>query len=137
MTESEIRAISTELDALKDQIREEMYELAKSEYYSAWEDLKKQQSRIDSKMSKWETIIEILRRIMLQTGENLATIDYKVSDYDSVRFPEDDDSFINLAYRYMVMGRDFDKILSAINENPILKHQWDKLLMAMRLTDPK
>lgn len=44
---------------------------------------------------------------------------------------------VSKANEYVRMGMDFEKILEEIKGNTLLKAQWDKLLMSMRLTETK
>jgi hypothetical protein len=42
---------------------------------------------------------------------------------------------VDRASEYIRMGQDFEKVLNEIKSNMLLKSQWDKLLMSMRLTE--
>lgn len=44
---------------------------------------------------------------------------------------------VSKADEYIRMGMDFEKVLEEIKSNMLLKAQWDKLLMSMRLTENK
>lgn len=142
MDQSELSAVSQEIEQIRKEAHAKGYEECKAVYGREREQLRKEYDRVDVLRAEWQTTVKIIQQHYLLTHDS----DFKVlndsgdifSIYDEdpkLSVPADMDQFQKELARLVRMGRDFEVMLKGINEHEILKGYWDKLLMTFKLIE--
>jgi len=94
------------------------------EYASALTQIKEDRIKLDRQMEQWKSIVEVIKQTLMDQGEYAEGEDGLV-DADAVM-----DALIHELQEHFKLK----KLLETINSNALLKSQWDKLVMSIRLT---
>lgn len=98
-------------------IQQQAEEIARAEYKDAWDKLEVVRSELQNRDLRWREIVQRL------DGHRLAP-DGSPMDLDAV---------VNDIHVAITEYQKLNKMFTLINENPILKSQWDKLVMSIRI----
>lgn len=99
-------------------------EKIRSEYSGALKKLEDDRRKFDRQQSQWNNVVQVVKANLISSGK-YAEDDEAIIDADAVM-----SSLIGELTDYYK----FKKMLEYIEANPLLKSQWDKLVMSIRLT---
>lgn len=111
--------MTKEIDIVNLQIQAE--ELVRSEYESAWRNIRDQQVVLERQQIKWANIASAIKQTLLESG--------KVEEDDL----PDADAVLDHAVMMLSEAFKFQKMFKLIESNELLKAQWDRLVMSIRL----
>lgn len=95
-----------------------------NEYAGALKRLEDDRRKFDRQQAQWNNVVHVVKTNLIASG----------------KFSEDDEALIDAdAVMSSLIGElssyyEFKKMLDYVQENPLLKSQWDKLVMSIRLT---
>lgn len=142
--------LSDELEAIKAIARHEGYEKAMDDLAAMQSSVQVKQDTLDKQRSILASLVHRVRTVWSKmTGEPSSWKDPKkdlyryqimfgserTSDNLYIEMPENDEEFIYALNQLIHMATDFKKLLDAFETNPLVKAQWDRLLVSMRMTD--
>lgn len=118
-------------DAIREEVRAEETARVTEELAYLIERQEIQKKILEEKFEQWNHCLSMLQKVMSETGE-LKVIN---QGFNNANLPEDDQHFVVLAAQYITKGYHFEILMNEINSNQLLKSQWDKLMMSLKLTE--
>jgi hypothetical protein len=107
-----------------------------------FEEIHREQERLSGLRGEWNSIIDIVQNNMSRKGgkrfkmkdEDMSPWPMRSENNKPLMVPADNEAFSDELFRLVKMGRDFEFLLDTMKSNDLVKAQWDRLLVAMRLT---
>jgi hypothetical protein len=143
--------LSEELEEVKRAAYHQGYQKAIDDFGSSKTKFEEQARQLDEQIRGWSKIIHEVREAWSkETGEPARWMDPEKDKYryqlmfghtsnrlgaHYYNMPEDVDGFIHAMAEVTKMAADFKMLLAEFEKNPIVKAQWDRLLVAMRMTE--
>jgi hypothetical protein len=151
MIKSELSAIQEELEVMKAQARHEGYEKAIEDLQTTAEQRQKDYDRLTGARDKWTKALHQIREAWQKTTgqSNMVTLKGKPNTYRAIfghklevdenrsfyiNMPEDLDEFGEALFNMVQKAHDFEVLLASFETNELVKAQWERLLVAMRMT---
>jgi len=145
------KKLNEELEEVKRAEYHRGYEKAVEDFGSAKVKIADDRALLDRKINTWNHAISKVREAWAKhTGQPAQWKDPSKDKYryqvlfgnkqlvkDSVylNMPEDMEQFVYALEECVKMANDFQTLLDAFQKNPVVKAQWDRLLVAMRMTE--
>lgn len=150
-TQNDWSAVSEELDEIKRSEYHRGYEKALEDSESAEKIRLAREDKLSREITTWNNLMSKVRDAWSKhTGLDVRWMDPTKDNHryqmlfgnnaestgnHYVHMPEDTSHFVFALDEITKMANDFQILLDAFEKNPIVKAQWDRLLVAMRMTD--
>lgn len=113
--------MNDDIDLLE--IEQKIEDRIRAEYMADYKRFQEQRNEFFERTQKWEEGMMIVKAMMPSSGDPLKDLSL------------DDDEFQEKLLDLIKMASDFQILLDAVNENDLVKAQWDKMMMTLRLTE--
>lgn len=151
MEPNDWKKLSEELEGIKRDEYHRGYEKAVEDFGDAKKKQDEDRRKFDEQVQSWHSILNNLRQAWAkEIGKQAQWMDtekdkhrYQLmfghkTDYFAghyVNMPEDMDEFIHALAESLKMAADFKMLIAEFEKNALVKAQWDRLLVAMRMTN--
>jgi hypothetical protein len=147
------KSMSEELEVMKAQARHEGYQAAISDIQERLAEIDEGKAQIAHAVSSWNKAISRIRDEWAKMSNQPAQWRDETKDrycyqllfgHETFRIdglghhmhlPEDMTEFVHAFLQVITKATDFQILLDAFEANPMVKAQWDKLLVMMRMTE--
>lgn len=122
--------MTNQMDDFAERIRhlEEMELAMEERFHSEFEEarkmLKQEQATLQRQQSMWKVVVQQIKGALIKSGK------YREDSEEMI----DADAIIDTLILELTDYYKFKKLIEYIETNPLLKSQWDKLVMSIRLT---
>lgn len=140
--------LSEELKEIKRVARHEGYEKAVEDFGQSKARLEEQERRLREQRDAWHQIMSDVRKGWSKLTDQPVNWRDEKNNYQTMfghkyenigrigaNMPEDMEDFLHALAQIVKMGADFQVLIKEFDKNPIVKAQWDRLLVAMRMTE--
>lgn len=141
--------LDEELKIIKQTAHHEGYNKAIEDMGRAKDDISKGENKLREQVKVWHQILHDVRQAWsAMSGEPVMTPDpvkthkYRAMFGQNVTYqpfyhnmPVDMDAFLEAANEVIKLGADFALLLDTFDKDPLVKASWDRVLVAMKMTD--
>jgi hypothetical protein len=158
MDKSELSAVFEELEAIKAIARHEGYEQAIKDLDATGKKQQKDQDKVDRCVKNWHNCLQKIRQAWARVTEYDPVDDHgrrtyralfgnvsnssTVHDGDGrtlygnyINMPEDMEEFTEALLHEIQKAQDFQILLDAFEKDPMVKDQWNRLLVMMKMRE--
>jgi hypothetical protein len=143
MIQSELSAVSDEIAVIRQAAFDAGYKAANDDLQRRIKEANEASDTVEKRRIEWRQVVHDIKFSYgkQNPGKQFRSL-YDISDSYSSRsaaaslpypLPEEEELFCSELARLVRMGKDFELMLKGIEDNEIIKVQWNRLLVAMRM----
>lgn len=105
------------------ELEQEIESRIRTEYMEQYDKFQEQKGEFFEKTRQWEAGMQMVRTFLSDEKQ--------ITEFIGL----DDDKFQAALLELLTMGCDFRTLLQAIQDNELVKSQWDRLMMSLRMIE--